>query len=73
MKAITTSFRNGLEAVVADEGPGIEDVERAMRDGYSTGGGLGAGLPGTKRLMHEFEIVSQPGRGTRVTIRMWLR
>ena len=72
LKAITADGRQGLEVVVADEGPGMEDVELAMQDGYSTGGGLGAGLPGTKRLVHEFEIVSQPGRGTTVTIRMWL-
>ena len=72
LKAITADGREGLEVVVADEGPGMEDVELAMQDGYSTGGGLGAGLPGTKRLVHEFEIVSQPGQGTTVTIRMWL-
>ena len=73
LKAIEAGIKKGLEVVVADEGPGIEDMELAMQDGYSTGGGLGAGLPGTKRLVHEFEIVSQPGLGATVTIRMWLR
>ena len=72
LKVVRADGREGLEVVVADEGPGMEDVELAMQDGYSTRGGLGAGLPGTKRLVHEFEIVSQPGRGTTVTIRMWL-
>jgi serine/threonine-protein kinase RsbT len=65
--------RVGLEAECVDEGPGIVDLELAMRDGYSTSNGLGMGLPGTKRLMDEFEIVSAPGQGTRVTIRKWLR
>jgi len=73
LKAIRADGKDGLEVVVADEGPGIEDVERVMQQGYSTSGGLGVGLPGTRRLMHEFEIVSRPGRGTTVTIRMWLR
>ncbi len=58
-----------VKVVVEDHGPGIPDIEQAMQDGFSTGGGLGAGLPGTKRLVHEFEIESQPGR-TRVTIGM---
>lgn len=73
LKAIRADRKDGLEVVVADEGPGIEDVERVMQQGYSTSGGLGVGLPGARRLMHEFEIVSWPGRGTTVTIRMWLR
>jgi len=72
LRAVKTDGRDGLEVVVADQGPGIEDVEVAMQDGYSTGGGLGMGLPGARRLMHEFAIVSRPGGGTTVTIRMWL-
>jgi serine/threonine-protein kinase RsbT len=56
-----------------DRGPGIPDVSLAMRDGYSTSNGLGMGLPGTKRLMDEFEIESAIGEGTKVTIRKWLR
>jgi len=72
LAAIAAGGREGLEVVVADEGPGMADIGLAMQDGYSTGSGLGAGLPGAKRLVHEFEIVSQPGQGTTVTIRMWL-
>jgi serine/threonine-protein kinase RsbT len=63
----------GMEIVVRDEGPGIEDVEAAMREGFTSGHGLGMGLSGTKRLMDEMEIDSVPGRGTTVTIRKWLR
>lgn len=58
-----------IRAVVEDRGPGIPDVEQAMTDGFSTGGGLGAGLPGARRLVHEFEIESQPGY-TRVMVVM---
>lgn len=65
--------RVGLEAVCVDQGPGIPDLVLAMRDGYSTANGLGMGLPGTKRLMDEFEIESAVGKGTKVTIRKWLR
>ncbi|HET7036567.1 MAG TPA: ATP-binding protein [Thermomicrobiaceae bacterium] len=67
------SSRAGLEVVVSDRGPGIEDVELVMRDGYSSGSGLGLGLPGTRRLMDELELESAPGRGTTVTIRKWRR
>lgn len=63
----------GLEVVVADAGPGIEDVDQAMREGYTSGGGLGVGLSGTRRLMDEFEIDTAPGRGTAITIRKWSR
>jgi serine/threonine-protein kinase RsbT len=65
--------RRGLQVVAADEGPGIADVELAMRDGFSTGHSLGLGLPGARRLMDEFEIVSAPGAGTKVTMRKWAR
>lgn len=58
-----------LMVVVEDEGPGIVDIEAAMRDGFSTGSGLGAGLPGAKRLVHEFDIESRPGY-TRISIAM---
>ena len=68
-----TASRAGLEIVVSDEGPGIEDVALAMRDGYTSGPGLGMGLPGTRRLMDEMEIDTAPGRGTTVTIRKWRR
>ena len=65
--------RTGLEVVVRDEGPGIADVRLALRDGYTSGQGLGMGLPGAKRLMDEMTIDSAPGRGTTVTIRKWRR
>jgi serine/threonine-protein kinase RsbT len=67
------SGRRGLEVEVADSGPGIVDTEAAMRDGYTTGGGLGMGLPGTKRLMDEFSLITAPGQGTIVTVRKWQR
>lgn len=65
--------RSGLEIRAVDNGPGIADIELAMQDGYTSGGGLGVGLPGTKRLMDEFEIESEVGKGTRITIRKWGR
>jgi len=63
--------RKGLRLVFEDQGPGIPDVELALRDGYTTGGGLGLGLGGAKRLSNEFEIRSAPGQGTRVSIARW--
>ena len=63
----------GLEIVVSDEGPGIADVDEAMRAGFTSGPGLGMGLPGTRRLMDEMEIRSTPGQGTTITIRKWRR
>jgi serine/threonine-protein kinase RsbT len=63
----------GLEIVVRDDGPGLANVEQALRDGFSSGTGLGMGLPGARRLMDEMEIDSQSGRGTAVTIRKWRR
>jgi serine/threonine-protein kinase RsbT len=65
--------RCGIEIVASDDGPGIADIEIAMRDGYSTGKSLGVGLPGARRLVDEFEIVSNVGVGTTVTLRKWLR
>ncbi|MCA1849818.1 MAG: hypothetical protein LC672_01885 [Acidobacteria bacterium] len=63
--------RTGLRLIFEDAGGGIADLEAAMRDGFSTGGGLGKGLPGSKRLVEEFQIESAPGRGTRVTVARW--
>lgn len=63
---------HGIEVVARDAGPGIADVERALQDGFTTGGGLGLGLPGARRLMDDFEIVSQPGVGTTVTMTKWV-
>ena len=65
--------RRGIVIVARDNGPGIADVELAMQDGYSTTGGLGLGLPGAKRLMDEFQIVSEVGKGTTVTLKKWTR
>ena len=64
--------RAGLRLIFEDSGPGIPDISAAMRDGFSTGRGLGKGLPGSKRLVDEFEIESEVGRGTRVTVVRWL-
>jgi serine/threonine-protein kinase RsbT len=63
----------GIEVVARDEGPGIELLDRAMEDGYTTGRGLGLGLPGARRLMDEFEIESRVGKGTTVVMRKWQR
>jgi serine/threonine-protein kinase RsbT len=65
--------RRGIEIVANDNGPGIANIELAMRDGYSTGKSLGFGLPGARRLVDELEIVSTVGVGTTVTLRKWLR
>lgn len=65
--------RVGIEIVMRDEGPGIADVDEALRDGFSSGGGLGMGLPGARRLMDELRLDSAEGRGTTVTIRKWRR
>jgi serine/threonine-protein kinase RsbT len=65
--------RIGIEIVVRDNGPGIADVAQAMRDGFTSGNGLGLGLPGTKRLMDEMQLESALGSGTTVTIRKWRR
>jgi serine/threonine-protein kinase RsbT len=70
---ISDGSRTGIEIVVADEGPGISDLESAMEVGYSSGKGMGLGLSGTKRLMDEMTMQSTPGRGTIVTIRKWRR
>ncbi len=61
----------GLEVIAEDDGPGIPDVRLAMQDGYTTNRGLGGGLPGTERLMDEFEITSRVGDGTRIVARKW--
>jgi serine/threonine-protein kinase RsbT len=68
----SASGRSGLRLIFEDSGPGIPDIAAAMRDGFSTGRGLGKGLPGSKRLVDEFIIESEVGRGTRVTVVRWL-
>ena len=68
---ITNNSKNGLRLTFEDKGPGIADVDQALKDGFTSGGGLGFGLGGAKRLVNEFEIVSRPGEGTRITITRW--
>lgn len=68
---VEEASRKGLRLTFEDQGPGIDDVERALSDGYTTGKGLGLGLGGAKRLSNTFEIRSEPGEGTRVTIARW--
>ncbi|MHC8407590.1 anti-sigma regulatory factor [Pseudomonas sp. TMB3-21] len=63
--------RKGLRMVFRDEGPGIPDLKLAMTDGWTSGGGLGLGLTGAKRLVEEFELETEPGKGTRITITRW--
>ncbi|MGH7673155.1 MAG: anti-sigma regulatory factor [Gemmatimonadales bacterium] len=73
LQTLNDSGRYGLIIVAEDQGPGIRDVARALQDGYSTSGGLGLGMPGARRLMDEFEVVSVVGQGTRVTMKKWKR
>ena len=68
---VTEGLRRGLRLVFRDQGPGIADIALAMKDGYTSGGGLGLGLGGAKRLSNEFTIDSKPGQGTRITITRW--
>ena len=69
----TEGGRAGIEVVATDEGPGIANVELAMQDGYTTGNGLGLGLPGTRRLVDDFELETTPGVGTRIRMVKWTR
>ena len=71
VETIQNGVKRGLRVRFEDEGPGIADLQLALKDGYTTGSGLGLGLSGAKRLSNEFEIDSAPGRGTRVTILRW--
>lgn len=71
LEVVEQKNRRGLQLTFEDQGPGIADIEQALRDGYTTGRGLGLGLGGAKRLANDFEIVSQPGKGTRVRIVKW--
>jgi serine/threonine-protein kinase RsbT len=68
-----TNGRQGIEVIAQDEGPGIANVELALQDGYTTGGGLGLGLPGARRLVDEFELQTAPGEGTTVRLVKWGR
>jgi serine/threonine-protein kinase RsbT len=71
LEIIHDTARRGVRLTFEDKGPGIANIEQAMRDGYTSGGGLGLGLGGSKRLSHEFAIESSPGQGTCVTITRW--
>jgi serine/threonine-protein kinase RsbT len=71
LSVVENGTRRGVRASFQDDGPGIADIAEAMRNGYTTGSGLGLGLGGAKRLVHEFDIESTPGQGTSVTVIMW--
>ena len=73
LRLVENGVRRGIVVVAEDHGRGIADITRALQDGYSTSGSLGLGLPGTRRLMDEFDIVSAPGKGTTVTVKKWKR
>jgi serine/threonine-protein kinase RsbT len=68
---VTNNSRTGLRLTFEDKGPGIADIEQALKDGFTSGSGLGLGLGGSKRLVNEFEIASRPGEGTRIAITRW--
>ncbi|HWL73086.1 MAG TPA: anti-sigma regulatory factor [Burkholderiaceae bacterium] len=71
LNVLSNGMKQGLQLVFEDQGPGIADLELAMKDGYTSGGGLGMGLGGAKRLMNEFEIVTTVGQGTRIATTRW--
>jgi serine/threonine-protein kinase RsbT len=71
LELLQNGLRRGIRIVFEDQGPGIPDVELALKDGYSSSKGMGLGLGGARRLCNEFSIVSEPGRGTRVAIARW--
>jgi serine/threonine-protein kinase RsbT len=71
LETVSRNSIPGVRLIFKDEGPGIKDVTLAMKDGYSTGKSLGLGLPGAKRLVNEFDIISEPGKGTTITIIRW--
>lgn len=71
IEVVSKGKENGVRLIFKDEGPGIADIKLAMKDGFSTGKSLGLGLPGTRRLVSEFDIVSTIGKGTTVTVIKW--
>jgi serine/threonine-protein kinase RsbT len=71
LEVLSEAPRRGLKLTFEDRGPGIADIQQALKDGFTTGGGLGLGLGGAKRLSNEFTIHSTPGEGTRVSITRW--
>ncbi|MDN4606323.1 anti-sigma regulatory factor [Sporosarcina highlanderae] len=72
IERVTDGGKDGIKVVASDEGPGIPDLRKVMEDGFSTSGGLGAGMPGVKRLMDEFKVISEPNNGTTITATKWL-
>ena len=72
LESVVLNDRHGLRLTFEDKGPGIADLAQAMTDGFTTKGGLGLGLSGSKRLVNEFEIASRVGEGTRVTVTQWV-
>ena len=73
LEIVNNATRRGIRLTFEDHGPGIKDIEQAMRDGFTTGNGLGLGLGGSKRLTNEFTIDSKPGVGTRIVITLWAK
>jgi serine/threonine-protein kinase RsbT len=71
LEQLNDDRRRGLRLTFEDQGPGIQDVEQALRDGFTSGGGLGLGLGGARRLANEFQLYSRPGEGTRIVITRW--
>lgn len=72
LSIVESRGQTGVEVISRDNGPGILDIGLAMQDGFSTGGSLGLGLPGSKRLVDEFEIASEPGKGTTIILKKWV-
>jgi serine/threonine-protein kinase RsbT len=73
LRIVQQGHRRGLRVIARDKGPGIPDIELAMQDGYSTSRSLGLGLPGSKRMMDEFSLISEVGKGTEITMTKWER
>ena len=71
IEQVGTAIKVGLKLIFEDNGPGISNIELALKDGYTTGSGMGLGLGGSKRLVNEFAIESEPGKGTRITVVRW--
>ena len=71
VRPLNSGERRGIELRFVDHGPGIPDIQEALKEGFSTAGGLGLGLPGAKRLMDELDVQSEPGQGTIVTVKKW--
>jgi serine/threonine-protein kinase RsbT len=71
LRSVEQNEKQGIEVVAQDQGPGIADIDLVLQDGYSTGGGLGLGLSGAKRLMDEFDITTEVGKGTTITMKKW--